>query len=395
MRIALFDYKLISTNPVGSCHLRMLRGLSGEHDFVVFAVEFENPAPQRIEFVRVPVPTRPLALLFVLYHLVAPVCYWLYRVRSGRRFDLVQTIESNCLVDNDLVYAHFCHKHFLKEHWPLVRRWNLRGVLRGLDHLLHRVLEPAVYARAGRIVVPSHGLARELQMQYPSAGDKIEVLANPVDVERMHRPGDFDRPARRKELGIADGDLSLLFVALGHFERKGLPLIMQAMIRLPASVKLHVVGGEQSLIDAYKQQAASTGLADRVVLHGMQRDIRPFLWSADLFLLPSVYEVFPLVVLEAAAAGTPILSTPLNGVEDFIGDGKNGLIVPRTAEGVQRGIERFLALSQTQRGDLAGQAQQDVQNYSVPIFCERWRRVYERARPPALATGHPVPRHRL
>ena len=72
MRIALFDYKIIPTNPIGSCHRRMLMGLSREHEFVVFAVQFDNPDPDRIRFVRVPVPTRPLALLFIAFHLLAP-----------------------------------------------------------------------------------------------------------------------------------------------------------------------------------------------------------------------------------------------------------------------------------------------------------------------------------
>jgi hypothetical protein len=48
MRIAVFDYKVVPTNPIGSCHLRMLQGLCREHEFTVFAVEFENSCPERI-----------------------------------------------------------------------------------------------------------------------------------------------------------------------------------------------------------------------------------------------------------------------------------------------------------------------------------------------------------
>ncbi|MGH7178375.1 MAG: hypothetical protein ACREJC_13435, partial [Tepidisphaeraceae bacterium] len=75
MRIAILDYQVRRTNPIGSCHLQMIQGLCREHDFVVFAADFENPDPGRVKFVRVPVPTRPLALLFVAYHLLVPVCY--------------------------------------------------------------------------------------------------------------------------------------------------------------------------------------------------------------------------------------------------------------------------------------------------------------------------------
>ena len=97
MRIAVFDYRVTATNPCGSCHLRMLRDLCGEHEFVVFATEFENPCPGRIEFVRVPAPRRPLALLFVAFHVLAPMCYAWHRLRTRKRFDLVQMVESNLL----------------------------------------------------------------------------------------------------------------------------------------------------------------------------------------------------------------------------------------------------------------------------------------------------------
>jgi hypothetical protein len=51
-KIAIFDYKVIF-NSIGGCHLRMLRGLCHEHEFTVFAVEFENPCPERIRWVRI------------------------------------------------------------------------------------------------------------------------------------------------------------------------------------------------------------------------------------------------------------------------------------------------------------------------------------------------------
>src|SRR5687767_8524704 len=94
-KIAVFDYRVKPTNPIGGCHRRMMEGLSGDHEFTVFAVEFDNPAPDCIHFQRVPVPKRPLALLYLSYHLVAPICYLLYRLRGGARFDVIQSVESN------------------------------------------------------------------------------------------------------------------------------------------------------------------------------------------------------------------------------------------------------------------------------------------------------------
>src|SRR5262245_65372136 len=115
--IAIFDYRIVSTNPIGSCHLRMLAGLCREYNFTVFAVEFENPDPERIRWVRVPAFKRPLALLFICYHLLAPLCYLWCLIRRGRRFDLIQMVESNFSF-GDISYSHFCHRAYLKYQWP-------------------------------------------------------------------------------------------------------------------------------------------------------------------------------------------------------------------------------------------------------------------------------------
>src|SRR3954468_19743547 len=108
MRIAVVDYMVTETSPIGGCHLRMIRGLYQEHDFTVFAVKFDNPAPDRIKWVRVPAPTRPLAALFVMFHILVPLLLWIERLR-GARFDLVQVVESNAL-GGSVSYAQFCHR---------------------------------------------------------------------------------------------------------------------------------------------------------------------------------------------------------------------------------------------------------------------------------------------
>ena len=209
----------------------------------------------------------------------------------------------------------------------------------------------------------------------------------------MRRPGDFDRQAVRSAAGFAPDDLVLVFVALGHFERKGLPLVLQAMAQqtLPANVKLNIVGGEQGLIDAYRKKANELGLADRVNFAGMQKDVRPHFWSADAFVLPSVYEVFPLVALEAAAAGIPMIVSPLNGVEEFLRDGENGFQIERSASGVADGVARLLAMNESERVALGTAAQQDVRQYSIPAFQEKWRAIYaNKATEPSLELAAPL-----
>jgi glycosyltransferase involved in cell wall biosynthesis len=194
----------------------------------------------------------------------------------------------------------------------------------------------------------------------------------------MMRPASFDRAQFRRIHGLGPDDVVLVFMALGHFERKGLPLLLEAMTQVQEpNLKLSVVGGEPGLIRAYQQRVASMGLAERVVFVGMQQDVRPFLWQADAFIFPSAYEVFPLVALEAAAAGLPLIASRLNGVEELLRDGENGFQVQRTVPGVVQGIRRFLSLGAGAKGDMGRRAQNDVSIYSNEAFCARWQRLYE------------------
>ena len=378
MRIAVFDYKIIRNNPIGSCHLAMLRALASEHDFTVFAVQFENPAPEKIKFIRVPAPTRPLALLFVVYHVMAPLCYLLYRLRGGPRFDLVQSVESN-LAFGDVLYSHFCHAMYLKDHWSKSGASGLRGAFRWLDHTLHAWIERIAYPRARQVVVPSQGLARELRRKFPGIDHKLTVVPNPINLERLQMPPGFDRQAFRHSLGIEDQDLVGLFVALGQFERKGLPLVLQAL-RTPGMerIKLIVVGGEPDLIARYREQTVRDQIAERVKFAGMQSDVRAYLWSSDVFVFPSLYETFSLVTYEAAAAGLPIIASQLYGVEDLLRDGDNGFLIETSVAGVQRGLQRILSLSPAERYTMGQQARLAASACSVDHFVDAWRTFYLR-----------------
>jgi glycosyltransferase involved in cell wall biosynthesis len=378
MRIAVFDYRVIPTNPVGGCHLRLLSGLCRRHEFTVFAVDFENPCPERIRWVRIPLPVRPYILLFTLYHLTAPLAYAWQRWFRGARFDLVQMVESNLLF-GDLSYSHFCHRMYLKRHWRETRIRGVRGLLRGLAHRAASLLEPWVYHRVNQVVVPSHGLCTELSREYPAESRKISLVSNPVDVERLQPPPSGERETVRAAIGYSQEDRVLVFAALGHFERKGLPLVLEAMRRISDSrLRLLVVGGERGLVDAYRARARDLGIQARVRFEGMQRDLRRYYWAADAFILPSSYEVFPLVVLEAAAAGLPLIVTPLNGVEEMLRDGWNGILVEHTAQGVENGIRKWLALAEDQRARMGRQARQAAMQYSSENFVAAWKTFYER-----------------
>jgi glycosyltransferase involved in cell wall biosynthesis len=386
-RIAIFDYRIVANNPIGSCHLRMLRELSREHQFTVFAVEFDNPDPERIEFVRVPAPRRPLAALFTGYHAVAPFVYAAYRLRNGQPFDAVQMIESN-LSFGTISYAHFCHRAYLERHWKHSRPQGLRRALRWLDHRLHAAVEPWIFRRVETIVVPSQGLAGEIADAYPHAADKITVLPNAVDTKRMAPPEGFDRQELRNTLGVGRDDVLMVFVALGQYERKGLPYVMEAMRRMQdPAVKLVVVGGGDDLVRNYRDRARQMGLAHSAIFVGGQKDVRPYLWSSDAFVFPSAYEAASLAFYEAAAASLPLLSCRLNGTETVLADGKTGIAMEPNADSVTAALRRFLQCSRADRAAMGEAARLAAQPFDVAGWANRWRELYGHL-PPTIGRLH-------
>lgn len=373
MRIAVFDHFVVPTSPSGKCILYMLEGLCREHEFTVFAARLENPCPERILFVRIPVPLRPNVLRFVCYHLVAPVTYWMHRLRTGARFDLVY-VSDICLSFGELNHAHFCNRSYLKHEWKQARPRNLRGLAHWLNHWLRALMEPHVFRRVRHIVVPSKGLERELASEYAFASDKIHRIPNAIDLGHMLPASDFDRVAFRKSIGLAPEQVVFVFVALGHFERKGLSVVLEALRVLgKLCVKLLVVGGPPDLVRGYRNRAQGLGVEGQVLFVGMQEDVRPYLWASDAFLFPSIYEIFPLVSLEAAAVGLPLLLTPLYGVEEFFREGENGFRLERTPQGVAQGIRRFLQMSERERQAMGARARESVRVFDVARFVHNWR----------------------
>lgn len=187
-------------------------------------------------------------------------------------------------------------------------------------------------------------------------------------------------------MDLADNDVAMVFIALGHFERKGLPLVIAAMqdLKNPA-LKLLIVGGEADLMRTYQNRVNAVGLDSQVRFFGMQTDIRSYLWVSDVFIFPSAYETFSLVSFQAAAAGLPIIVPRIYGLEEFAKDGINSIIIQADHQAVREGIARFMALSVVDRQEMGRRAQEDVRRFSADNFDAAWRDVYARcANAPAM-----------
>jgi glycosyltransferase involved in cell wall biosynthesis len=374
--VVVFDLYVTNTSPSGQDILGMLSGLYEDYDFTVFSDGFDDPSSGKIAWIRVPLPAKPIFLRFMVFQWLAPFYYQRYLKLHGKPW-LVLGTEGE-YVNCDISWAHFCHAAYLKHHWVVNKSRGLRRIARLINHRFNANREAKAFEKAKVIVVPSKGLGEEVAQTYPAFRNKIVEIPNPIEIEGLARPEAFDRLSIREQFGFGDRDLLMVFIALGDFSRKGLDLLLEAIAQLEQpSAKLLVVGGSQSEVKEYEQIRDKLGLSKVVAFAGFQQDVRPYLWSSDLFVFPSAYETFSRIVFEASAAGLPFIATKVHGVKDLLVDGVNGWVVEREVESISRGLQQ--ALKEPEKLKQMGEtAQKMVQDYDVDSCVARWRSLLEK-----------------
>jgi glycosyltransferase involved in cell wall biosynthesis len=141
--------------------------------------------------------------------------------------------------------------------------------------------------------------------------------------------------------------------------------------------RLVVVGGSAGEIREYEKISNDARIGARVRFVGMQQDIRPYLWASDAFLFPSSYEAFPLVCLQAAAAGLPLIATRVYGVDEFMMDGQTGWIVERSAKAIAFAIAQAIH-NRAQVCEMGRAARKRAEEYGEPAFCAQWKALLTR-----------------
>ncbi len=172
-----------------------------------------------------------------------------------------------------------------------------------------------------RVVTVSDDNVGHLVMKHHVPRGKIETIHIGIPGPGRSRPAGV-----REQAGLAEGDI--LLVMVGSFEeRKGHRIMFGALQELPDSIHL-AVAGEGEMERSCRHEVSELGLGGRVHFLGIRDDIHAVLLESDILVLPSRLEATPYVIVEAMAAGIPVVASGIFGIPELVEDGVTGILVP-------------------------------------------------------------------
>lgn len=186
-----------------------------------------------------------------------------------------------------------------------------------------------------RVITVSRDNVQYLTENHRVPSGKIRVVYNGVPDSGRDNPVHM-----RAELSL--GEESVLVAVIGALEqRKGHMTLFRAMSRLPALVHLLVIG-EGPMEQELRQAASELAIGERVHFLGFRSNVTALLKGIDLLSVPSFIEATPYVILEAMAAGIPVVASSVHGIPEQVEDGETGLLVrPGQEEELAAAILRF------------------------------------------------------
>jgi glycosyltransferase involved in cell wall biosynthesis len=281
----------------------------------------------------------------------------------------------------DVLHSHMVHANLL------ARMVRLIAPVPALVSTIHSIYDGGRLRMAAYRL--SNGLVDQMTIVSQAAADRfiaeriipkelLKVLPNSVDTERFENLPVGTRKAVRQSLGIQD---EFVWVAVGRFEpAKDYPNMLHAF----ASVHEHhprarlLLVGRGSLQPETETLTRTLGLDGSVRFLGVRRDIPEVLSAADGYVMSSAWEGMPIVLLEAAAAGLPIVATRVSGNAEVVRHEQSGFLVPpRDHEALGKAMRQLMDLSEAARRALGDCGSEHVRaNYGVRQAVERWEELY-------------------
>ncbi|MFM0286872.1 glycosyltransferase family 4 protein [Paraburkholderia megapolitana] len=212
----------------------------------------------------------------------------------------------------DVNTAHFVHSGWLRSpYYPFGITKGLWSAYQAIYTRLNAWLERGAYRRSRVITAVSQKVAAEIEAIGLTPDNRLDVIYNGVDTQ-----GFAAAQGDRAKFGLPADAFLLLFVGDLRTPRKNLGTVLEALRHLPERVQIAVAGYLPG--SPYPEQAKALGIAHRVHFLGLVKEMPVLMHSVDTFVFPSRYEAMSLSLLEAMAAGLPVVTARTAGGAEII-----------------------------------------------------------------------------
>lgn len=298
------------------------------------------------------------------------------RMLASEHFDIVQSHERIACCD---VYraGDGVHREWLAQRSRLLSIFGRAKITLSPYHAYVKHAEAALFRspRLRAIICNSRMVQGEIRRWFQVPEEKLHVIYSGVDTQRFHPSlRDRHRAAFRAAHGIPEHATVFLYVGSG-FERKGVAPLIEAFSALPAYTYLVIVGRDKNS-HRYVKLASDRGVAARTRFLGALADVVPCYGAADVFVLPTLYDPFPNVILEAMASGLPVITSEKSGGAELIEPDKSGYVCDALNVNVLAGKMHSL-LTKERNGEMGRRAREIVLPYTFDAMSAQLRALYE------------------
>jgi len=242
----------------------------------------------------------------------------------------------------------------------------------------HWLVDRAGARWAGAITCCSEAVRQFVLARLNGPASKVVTIHNGVDLEAFRAP----RVASRSELSLPDGGCVIGTVTRLDEPKKGLTVLLRALAVLAKRDGLPpwqcLLVGDGPARERLEALAAELGLSGRVVFAGMRRDVVRVLPVMDLFVCPSLYEGFGIAIVEAMAAGRPVIASAVGGIPEIIVHQETGLLVPPGDATALADAMAALLTSSGQARQMGARGRERAEKiFSITTTVERHQQLYD------------------
>ena len=228
-----------------------------------------------------------------------------------------------------------------------------------------------------RVVAVSEHTKQNLVRFEHIDGNKIDLIPNGIDGAKYAMP--IDRQKKMKELNIPTGKGPILGVGVRLSKQKGITYLLKAMKILSADFPnvVLLIAGEGDLRESLEKEAIDLGIEEYVLFLGPRLDVNELLKIFDVYVLPSLWEGMPLVLLEAMAASLPIVATNVGGNPEVVVNKVNGFLVePGDVRALYQSIKSILKNGELREQFSKSSQERFRQRFNVDVMVKRYERLY-------------------